>query len=270
MGCPQELLSTPALSPIGAVGASSKARGSWPFPNICTSIIPFSGEVTSWGKWLRPAKLMAHGALQDHSPCCPLTLHSPTTWLRGHRRVCWHMRWFLSAQHGPCQVPSLPPACPQPSTALPGSCTGQGLSPGCLFPQLRGHRASWQHGSTPLTPRKVRGFPGSGKKQELAAGDSSWAHPEVELFCSKARGIRAPKLPSLSPFPDTACLRVTSSLGRAVPGEARLFSRNIASAQGQTDQTQLKTCPHTSHQCRHRTAPVLPAHPSSTSASSPS
>lgn len=62
------------------------------------------------------------------------------------------------------------PAWLQPSPALPGSCTGQGLSPGCLFPQLQGHRASWRHGSRALTPRKVGGFPGSGKKTGTGSG----------------------------------------------------------------------------------------------------
>lgn len=70
-GCPQNPLSTPALSPIGAAGASGKARSFWPFPNIYASIVPSSGEMTSQGNWLGPAKLVAHGALQEHSPCCP-------------------------------------------------------------------------------------------------------------------------------------------------------------------------------------------------------
>lgn len=113
MRCPQEPPSTPALSPIRAVCASGKARGSWAFPNICTSIIPSSGEITSWGNWLGPAKLVAHGALQEHSLRCPLTLHSPTTWLREHRRVYPDMGWFygtLAPQHSPIPAPCMAPA----------------------------------------------------------------------------------------------------------------------------------------------------------------
>lgn len=190
MGCPQELLSTPALSPIGAVGASSKARGSWPFPNICTSIIPFSGEVTSWGKWLRPAKLMAHGALQDHSPCCPLTLHSPTTWLRGHRRVCWDMRWFCQPSMAParshpcplhapspalhCQDPAQGRVCPLAVSSRSSGGTGPA---GSMAPhpsphgksgdfQALGKNRNWQRvtaaGHTPKWSRSVAKLVGSG------------------------------------------------------------------------------------------------------------
>lgn len=73
-------------------------------------------------------------------------------------------------------------------------------------------------------------------------GDSSQAHSDVELLCSGAHGTRAPKFPSLSPFPEAECLAGTSCPGRAVPGEARLFSRDIAPVQGQTDQD--TTQPH--------------------------
>lgn len=157
MGYPQDPLSTSALSPIGAVGALSKARGSWPFPNICTSIVPCSGEVTSWANWLRPAKLMAHGALQDHSPCCPLTLHSPTTWLRGHRRVYRDMQWF-------CQtLAPLPGPIPAPCMAPAQHCTARILHRAGSVPWLslpaalgaQGQLAAWLHSPHPTESQGI-------------------------------------------------------------------------------------------------------------------
>lgn len=160
-----------------------------------------------------------------------------------HRRVCLDTGWFcgtLVPQHGsrPCSLHS---------PALPGPCMGQGLP---LAASSRSSRGTGPAGGRALhlSPHGKSGdFQALGKKQELAAGDSSRAHPDVELLRCGAHGMRAPKLPSLSPFPEIGCLTGTSCLGRAGPGGARLFSRGIAPVQGQTEQDTTQPCPHASH-----------------------
>lgn len=168
--------------------------------------------------------------------------------LSGHGMVLWDPGTLTQPHPCPLHGPG-----PSPSPALPGPCTGQGLSPDCLFPQLWGHRASWRQGSTPLTPRKVRGFPGSEKKNRnwqwatAARRTPMWSCSAVEPMGPGPQNSHlCPHFLRLSVLQGPAA---REGLFLEKPG---CFPGTLLLYRDKQTRTQL------SHIPRHRTAPVLP------------
>jgi len=161
---------------------------------------------------------------------------------------------------------------PRPCTAQPH--TQRSWEP--RFPGVWGSvpaaASSRSRGAPRSSPRqKVRGFPGCGKKQELAACDSGRAHPDTATLpgaaprASRACRIRALNLPSPTPFPAD---RVPP--GTQLPRKGCFWGRQAAS-QGHPSPARAKAAAHSaagapqttflrlaSHQCGHSAAPVPP------------
>ena len=251
------------------------------------------------GIGLRPTKLIARGPLHSAQP--PLSPHplrrtgqspepSATALLpsQGGKEGSdgfaglSHAR-MIPARSCPCLPTRSSPTTSAVGTLAPGqpaSLGAAGLSPWPLLPKAAGrHGASWVQGSSLLTPAESQGISRLREKTGTGCVRQWPGSPQhSQLRESEACRIRALKLPSLTLFPwDRVPPQGPGCLGRAFSAEGRPFPRAIPPLQGPTHQHVAQPRPQhimflllTSHQCRHRAAPVPPVPPPPTSITSAS
>lgn len=170
--------------------------------------------------------------------------------LRGFAGGCPPV-WLLPGmeQPSPVRAPFSAPACAD------GLARGSGSvpPPEMPLPEAAGrHGASWTQGSSPR--RKVRGFPGCGKKTGTECMQHSRAHPGTATAAAPWHA-RQPRLQARGPgvlvfepiIPGPSAPRGLAAWEGILLGKAKPFPRASLSSKGQSTSTQ----PSPSTACRY-------------------